>query len=83
MALIVTASIEVPIVSKIVRWTVPTLPGNCRKLRDRWIKFHVLCLIDSLTSFVRLVIGAIFYLARNLDPIVLPNASASTCPMFS
>jgi uncharacterized membrane protein len=60
VALVVTVFIEVPIVEKIVTWTVPTLPGNWQQLRDRWARFHIVRVIAGLTSLVLLVIGAIF-----------------------
>jgi uncharacterized membrane protein len=60
IALCVTVFVEVPIVEEIVTWTVATLPGNWRQLRDRWIRFHVIRVIAGLASLVLLTIGAIF-----------------------
>jgi uncharacterized membrane protein len=60
VALAITVFIEVPIVEKIVTWTIPTLPANWQQLRDRWARFHVVRVIAGLTSLVLLVIGAIF-----------------------
>lgn len=60
IALVVTVFIEVPIVEKIVTWTVPTLPGNWQQVRDRWTKFHVIRVIAGLASLILLVIAAIF-----------------------
>lgn len=60
IALIVTVFIEVPIVEQIVTWTVSTLPGNWKELRDRWIKFHVIRVVAGLAGLVLLVSGAIF-----------------------
>ena len=56
---LVTILIEVPIVKRIVTWTVPTLPDNWRKLRDRWGAFHIVRVVASLAGFVFLVWGAI------------------------
>jgi uncharacterized membrane protein len=59
-ALLVTILIEVPIVEKIVTWTVPTLPANWQQLRDRWRAFHILRVATGLAGLVCLLIGAIF-----------------------
>src|SRR5580698_5446702 len=42
VALAVTVFVEVPVVEQIVTWTVGTLPGDWRELRDRWMRFHIL-----------------------------------------
>ena len=60
ISLLVTVVIEVPIVEKIVTWTVSTIPNNWEQLRDRWIRFHVIRVIAGLASLVFLVIGAIY-----------------------
>jgi uncharacterized membrane protein len=60
IALAVTVFIEVPIVEEIVKWTVPTLPGNWQKLRDRWMRFHVIRVVAGLGSVVLLVVAVIF-----------------------
>jgi uncharacterized membrane protein len=60
VALLVTMLVEVPIVEKIVTWTVPTLPANWQQLRDRWRTFHVLRVAAGLAGLVCLLIGAIF-----------------------
>jgi len=59
-ALLVTMLIEVPIVQQIVTWTVPTLPGNWQKLRDRWGAFHIVRVVAALAGFVFLTVGAIY-----------------------
>jgi hypothetical protein len=59
LALLVTLLVEVPIVRQIGTWTVPTLPGDWRNLRDRWGAFHVVRVVASLAGFVFLVVGAI------------------------
>jgi uncharacterized membrane protein len=60
IALLVTVLIEVPIVEKIITWTVSTLPANWQRLRDRWVKFHLIRVVVGLVSFVLLLIAAIF-----------------------
>ncbi len=60
VAVAVTVFVEVPIVEEIVKWTVPTLPGNWRELRDRWMRFHVIRVVAGVGSVVLLVIAAIF-----------------------
>jgi uncharacterized membrane protein len=60
VALLVTVVVEVPIVEEIVTWKVSTLPDNWRKIRDRWMRFHVIRVIAGLGSVVLLVAGAIF-----------------------
>jgi uncharacterized membrane protein len=60
IALLVTVLIEVPIVEKIITWTVSTLPANWQRLRDRWVKFHIIRVVVGLASFVLLLIAAIF-----------------------
>ena len=56
--LIVTMSVEVPIVMKIVTWTPTSLPENWQELRDRWGAFHLLRVIPSLVGLSLMVIGA-------------------------
>ena len=58
-ALLVTMIVEVPIVKRIVTWTVPTLPGNWQQLRDRWGAFHIVRVVASVAGLVMLVAGAI------------------------
>ena len=60
ISLLVTVVIEVPIVEKIVTWTVSTIPNNWEQLRDRWIRFHGDRVIAGLASLAFLVIGAIY-----------------------
>lgn len=60
MALLVMVFVEIPIVQKIVTWTVPTLPGNWHELRDRWMKFHALRVVAGLASLVLLLVAVIF-----------------------
>ena len=60
IALLVTVVVEVPIVQEIVTWTPSTLPENWQKLRDRWMRFHVLRVIAGMASLIFLVVAAIF-----------------------
>ena len=60
VTLLVTVLVEVPIVKQIVGWTVSSLPGNWRQLRDRWGAFHLARIIPSLVGLVLLFVAAIF-----------------------
>ncbi len=60
VALLVTVLVEVPIVERIVTWTVGTLPGNWQQLRDRWGTFHIIRVVAGIGGLVLLVAGAIF-----------------------
>ena len=60
IALLVTVLVEVPIVKKIVAWTISTLPDNWQQLRDRWGAFHVVRVVAGIAGLVVLVVGAIF-----------------------
>jgi uncharacterized membrane protein len=60
IALLVTVVVEVPIVQQIVTWTPSTLPANWQRLRDRWMRFHVLRVIAGIASLIFLLVGAIF-----------------------
>jgi hypothetical protein len=60
VALVVTTTIEVPIVQQIVTWTVPALPANWKKLRDRWGAFHVVRVVASLAGFILLAAAFVY-----------------------
>jgi uncharacterized membrane protein len=60
VALVVTMLVEVPIVKKIVTWTVGTLPGDWQQLRDRWGAFHIVRVVAGIGGLILLVAGAIF-----------------------
>ena len=60
MTLLVTALVEVPIVEKIRDWTVSTMPTDWRKLRDRWVRFHLLRVVGGLAGLALLVAGPVF-----------------------
>jgi hypothetical protein len=57
-AVIVTMTIEVPIVKQIVTWTESTLPPNWEHLRDRWGKFHIIRVIAAISGLIFLLAGA-------------------------
>ena len=59
-ALIVTMTIEVPIVMQIVTWNVSAMPPNWQQLRDRWVDFHILRIIGGIAGLALLLAGAIF-----------------------
>jgi uncharacterized membrane protein len=59
-SLLVTILIEVPIVQQIATWTPATLPANWQQLRDRWLRFHVVRVAAGISSFVLLVVAALF-----------------------
>lgn len=60
VALVVTISIEVPIVAQIRGWTVNTLPSNWQALRDRWVSFHLLRVIPGILGVALLTAGALW-----------------------
>ena len=60
IALIVTMTIEVPIVMQIITWNVSAMPPNWQQLRDRWVNFHILRIIGGIVGLALLVAGAIF-----------------------
>jgi hypothetical protein len=55
LSLIITMLVEVPIVSKINQWTTTTIPWDWEKIRDRWVRFHVLRTFASLISFASFI----------------------------
>jgi uncharacterized membrane protein len=60
VALLVTVTVEVPIVQQIVTWTASALPENWQRLRDRWMRFHIIRVVAGLTSLILLLVAAIF-----------------------
>ena len=60
IALIVTMTIEVPIVKQIVTWTETTLPINWEQVRDQWGKFHIVRVIAGIAGLIFLLIGILF-----------------------
>lgn len=59
VTLIVTLTVEVPIVTKIDSWTPDVLPEDWERLRDRWGSFHLLRVIPAMAGLVFLLVGAI------------------------
>jgi uncharacterized membrane protein len=59
-SLLVTIVVEVPIVQQIATWTPATLPPNWQQLRDRWLRFHLVRVAAGISSFVLLVVAAIY-----------------------
>jgi len=60
IALIITVTIEVPIVKQIVIWTETTLPTNWEQLRDRWGKFHIVRVMAGIVGLALLLAGVLF-----------------------
>jgi len=59
-AVIVTVTIEVPIVKQIVTWTETSLPSNWEQLRDRWGKFHIIRVMAGVAGLIFLLAGALY-----------------------
>jgi len=60
LALVVTAAVEVPIVTRIRGWTHDTMPANWEQLRDRWLSFHLLRVIPGIVGVAALIAGALW-----------------------
>lgn len=60
VALIVTVTIEVPIVKQIVSWTETSLPTDWEQYRDRWGKFHLVRVIAGITGLISMLVGILF-----------------------
>ncbi len=60
LALIVTAAVEVPIVTQIRGWTDVPLPAGWEQLRDRWVSFHLLRVIPGILGVALLIAGALW-----------------------
>ena len=50
IVLIITISVEVPIVKQIEQWTAITVPHNMEAMQNRWLKFHVIRTFFAITS---------------------------------
>ena len=59
IAVVVTVVIEVPIVERIVTWTVTALPVDWEQQRDKWQKNHVTRVVSGLVGVVLLLCAAI------------------------
>ncbi|MET9222574.1 anthrone oxygenase family protein [Streptomyces sp. NPDC003300] len=60
VALVVTAAVEVPIVTPIGTWTVDTLPDDWQELRDRWGRFHLVRIGASVTGVALVLVAAVY-----------------------
>ena len=60
VTLIVTMTIEVPIVAQIVQWTPSTLPANWQNLRDRWIVAHLARIAPSIVGLILALCALMF-----------------------
>ena len=57
VTLVVTMSIEVPIVTALDVETVSALPDDWRQRRDRWMAYHLLRVVPALLGLIVLAIG--------------------------
>ena len=60
IALLVTIIVEVPIVKQIIQWTDATFPNNWPALRGKWVKFHLIRVLASITSFAAFLASILF-----------------------
>ncbi|HEY8928153.1 MAG TPA: DUF1772 domain-containing protein [Mucilaginibacter sp.] len=60
IALLVTIIVEVPIVKQIIQWTDATIPGHWPAVRDKWVKFHLIRVLASITSFAAFLASILF-----------------------
>jgi uncharacterized membrane protein len=60
LALVVTAAVEVPIVTQIRGWTDSTMPADWEQRRDRWLSFHLLRVLPGIAGVILLVAGALW-----------------------
>lgn len=61
VSLIITLSVELPIVNRIVQWTENSIPSNWESIRDKWIKFHIVRTTTALLSFGCFISSIIFF----------------------
>lgn len=59
-AVVVTVTIEVPVVKQMITWTESTLPANWMQLRDRWGKFHIVRVMAAVIGLIFLLAGILF-----------------------
>ncbi|GAB3576703.1 hypothetical protein GCM10027406_09830 [Leifsonia lichenia] len=59
LTLVVTMTIEVPIVKTIETWTVDSLPADWRERRDRWVSFHLLRVVPGVAALTLLAVAAV------------------------
>ena len=60
VSVLVTVVIEVPIAKQIRSWTLSTLPGNWRQLRDRWASVHISRVVAGIAGLSFVAAGVIF-----------------------
>jgi uncharacterized membrane protein len=58
VTLVVTATIEVPIVKQLESYTLETLPSDWQQKRDRWMRFHLLRVVPGIMGLALLGLGA-------------------------
>jgi len=61
ITLIVTLVTELPIVNKIRRWTVQTMPSDWEATRDKWTRFNSLRVFPALVSFGLYLAAILFH----------------------
>ncbi len=54
VSLLVTLMVELPIVNRIIQWTVSDIPSNWESIRDRWVQFHVYRVLSAFIAFATL-----------------------------
>jgi uncharacterized membrane protein len=59
LTLVVTMTVEVPIVKTIETWTVDTLPADWQERRDRWVSFHLLRVVPGVAALALLAVAAV------------------------
>ena len=60
ICLVVTLTVELPIVMRIQQWTGATVPSDWEAVRNRWVKFHVVRVISSIASFACFIASVLF-----------------------
>ena len=59
LTLVVTMTVEVPIVKAIESWTADTLPDDWRERSDRWVSFHLLRVVPGTAALTVLAVAAV------------------------
>ncbi len=60
LTLIITLTIELPIVKQIKQWNQQTVPADWQVIRDRWLRFHTLRVFPAMISFLLYVLSILF-----------------------
>lgn len=58
-AVVVTVTIEVSIVKRIITWTITTLPDDWKQQRDKWQRNHISRVLSGLGGLVLFLCAAI------------------------